>query len=56
MRPGLEHREAAKQAILSLHRQLVNARLAEGYDMTQAIKLASEDLQIAIGNVGVHHD
>lgn len=47
-RQGLEHREAARQAILNLHKELLDKRLAEGYDMTTAIKLASEDLQDAI--------
>lgn len=47
-KPGLEHRDTARQAIKDLHRQLLNARLAEGHDMTTAIKLASDDLQEAI--------
>lgn len=53
MRPGLERREAARQAIKDLHRQLLITRLTEGHDMTAAIKLASDDLQEAVSKMEV---
>lgn len=45
-----EKREAARTQIQALHKQLLANRLMEGRNMTSAIKLASDDLQIAIGN------
>lgn len=52
-RPGTERREAGRQAIKELHKQLLDKRLAEGHSMTAAVKLASEDLQEAIKDMEV---
>ena len=45
-----QEREKGRNKITRMHRRLLKYRLEEGYTMTESIKLASDDLQIAIGN------